>query len=163
MRLLLSFLLLAATAGAASAATLVDASSVTQVDAQLPKARLRVVNLWATWCVPCVAEMADLRLIDQRYPDGDVAILGVSMDDVIPGDRSETRAKVVRFLDQRKIGWRNVFYTGKATALQDRFRFEGEIPITIVLDSKGREVARHQGQIDRVELMRVLDRLLAKH
>lgn len=163
MRLLLSFFLLAAVTGGARGASLIDASNVKQIDAQLPKARLRVVNLWATWCVPCVAEMSDLRLIDQRYADQDVAILGVSMDDVIPGDRSATRAKVIRFLDQRKISWRNVFFTGKATALQDHFRFEGEIPITIVLDAKGREVARHQGQIDRVELVRLLDRLLAKH
>ena len=46
-------------------------------------AKLRVVNIWATWCVPCVAEMPELRAVDEASaPRWSMA--GVSMDDMIP-------------------------------------------------------------------------------
>src|SRR5215212_6561416 len=51
-------------------------------------AKLRVLNVWATWCVPCVAEMPDLRTIDDTF-GSEVAITGVSLDDMIPGTKRE--------------------------------------------------------------------------
>src|SRR5687768_3488547 len=58
-------------------------------------AKLRVVNVWATWCAPCVAEMPDLKTIDQTF-GSEVMIAGVSLDDMIPGAKS---AMVAAFLD----------------------------------------------------------------
>lgn len=81
--------LLLLVAAAADAATLVDTGSVRQLDTALPAARLRVVNVWATWCAPCVAGMADLRQIDAKYADRDVVLVGISMDDALPGNRAE--------------------------------------------------------------------------
>ena len=121
----------------------------------------RVVNVWATWCVPCVAEMRDLQTIHDRYGPRGIEIIGVSMDDALPGDRAETKARVRRFLDSREISFRNLYYTGLAKNLQYELGFEGEIPITIVYDRKGREVFRVQGQLDRTKLEAQLDKLLA--
>jgi len=42
-----------------------------------------VINVWATWCVPCVAEMPDLRAMAGSF-GADVALAGVSLDDMIP-------------------------------------------------------------------------------
>jgi thiol-disulfide isomerase/thioredoxin len=153
--------LLLLVAAAADAATLVDAGSARQLAAALPAARLRVVNVWATWCAPCVAEMADLRQIDAKYADRDVVLVGISMDDALPGNRAELRAKVTRFLEQQRIGWKNVYFTGKPGELQDHYRFEGEIPITLVFDANGNELARHQGAIERKAFTALLDRLLS--
>lgn len=162
MRALCWLMLFLSGATTLQGATLLDVARVEQIAPQLPKAKIRVINLWATWCQPCVAEMPDLAAIDARYRDSDVALLGISMDDVIPGDRNATRAKVGRFLDDRKIGFRNLYFTGKATALQEHFDFEGEIPVTIVVDARGKELLRHQGRIERTELVRALDRFLKK-
>src|SRR5687768_2223168 len=57
-------------------------------------ASLRIVNLWATWCVPCVAEMKDLSDIRNAFRSRGVEILGVSLDDAIPGGREVRRGKV---------------------------------------------------------------------
>lgn len=123
-----------------------------------PGAKLRVVNVWATWCAPCVAEMPDLRTIDQTFGN-EVALLGVSLDDMIPGAKS---AQVAAFLDKQKIAFPNVYYTGNADDLGDYLNFSGEMPVTIVLDAKGKELWRHQGKIDRDKTIAQLRELLGR-
>ena len=108
-------------------------------------AKVRVLNIWATWCVPCVAEMPDLRAIDEAFGN-DVAIAGVSLDDMLPDAKSE---HVASFLDKQKIAFPNIYYTGNPDALGDQLKFNGEIPITIVYDARGKELWRHQGRLDK--------------
>jgi thiol-disulfide isomerase/thioredoxin len=112
-------------------------------------AKVRVLNVWAMWCVPCVAEMPDLLAIDQAF-GREVAIAGVTLDDMLPDAKSELTA---RFLDQNRIAFPNVFYTGNADALGDRLRFNGEIPVTIVFDRQGKELWRHQGRLDKDKMI----------
>src|SRR5688572_13371818 len=71
-------------------------------------AKLRLVNVWALWCVRCVAEMPDLRAIDETF-GAEVALAGVSLDDMLP---DATPKPVNAFLDKQKIGFPNVYYTG---------------------------------------------------
>jgi|SRR5688572_5122635 len=110
-----------------------------------PAAKVRVLNVWAMWCIPCVAEMPDLRAIDDAF-GAEVAIAGVSLDDMLPDAKSEQTAK---FLDRHKIAFPNIYYTGNADDLGEKLRFSGEIPVTIVFDRKGNELWRHQGRLDR--------------
>jgi len=110
-------------------------------------AKVRVLNVWATWCVPCVAEMPVLREIDATFGK-ELALAGVSLDDMIPGAKPAT---VAAFLDKQKIAFPNLYYTGGADALADALVFSGEIPITIVYDGKGRELWRHEGLLDRTK------------
>ena len=144
-------------AGAASAADLRDAKEAASVMRVFPaRAELRLLNIWATWCVPCVAEMPDLRAIEEAFGT-EVALAGVSMDDMIPDAK---RGTVVTFLDKQRIAFPNVYYTGLPDALGDLLRFSGEIPITIVYDRKGKELWRHQGRIDRQKTIAQLRGLL---
>jgi len=108
-------------------------------------AKVRVINVWAMWCVPCVAEMPDLRAIDDAF-GADLAMVGVTLDDMLPDAKS---AKTAQFLDAQKIVFPNVYYTGNADDLAGHLRFSGEIPLTIVFDRKGKELWRHQGRLDR--------------
>ncbi|HXG59166.1 MAG TPA: TlpA disulfide reductase family protein [Thermoanaerobaculia bacterium] len=134
---------------AGSAAPLRDVRDPAEVTRAFPRrAKLRIVNVWATWCVPCVAEMGDLRAIDEAFGP-EVAIVGVTLDDMIPGDRAVTKTKVERFLAQRRISFPNLYYVGNADALGDALRFDGEIPLTVIYGRDGRELWRHQGRLDR--------------
>ena len=117
-----------------------------KISAAFPRtAKVRVLNVWAMWCVPCVAEMPDLRAIDGSFGP-ELALVGVSLDDMLPDAR---QAATAAFLDQQKIAFPNIYYTGNADDLGDHLRFNGEIPITIVYDAKGKELWRHQGRIVR--------------
>jgi thiol-disulfide isomerase/thioredoxin len=45
------------------------------------RGKVVLVNLWATWCIPCVQELPDLNLLQTRYRDRGLVVLAVSMDD----------------------------------------------------------------------------------
>ena len=121
-------------------------------------AKLLVLNVWATWCTPCVQEMPDLRAIDALFGK-EVALAGVSMDDMIPDTKPE---KVAAFLDKQRIAYPNVYYTGNPDDLGDYLKFDGEIPLTIVFDSKGKELSRHRGRFDREKIVAHLRDLLRR-
>ena len=157
MRRLLILILFAATS--VSAAELRDINDPAKVKEVFPAAaKLRVVNIWATWCVPCVAEIPELRAVAAALGP-EVAFAGVSMDDMIP---EATREKVVNFLDRHKIGYLNLYYRGNADDLSGYFHFEGDIPVTIAFDRQGKELWRHQGAINRADTIAELRKLLRR-
>ena len=125
-------------------------------------ARVRVVNVWATWCVPCVAEMPELDELAADFRKDGVEFVGVSLDDAIPGERAERKAMVTRFLAEKRIRFRNVYYVGKTNAIADRFRFDGSIPITLVFDANGRELLRNEGVIHGEGFRRKLEELVRR-
>jgi len=135
------------------AADLRPMKEASQIATVFPKsAKLRVLNLWAIWCAPCVAEMPDLRAIDDLFGP-EVAIAGVSLDDMLPdAKREETES----FLDKQKIAFPNVYYTGNLEELGNLLKINGEIPITIVYDRNGKELWRHAGRLNRQETIQRL-------
>jgi len=146
-------------AGSASAATLRDVKDPAKIKDAFPAAaKLRVVNIWATWCVPCVMEMPELRAVAAAFGP-EVAFVGVSVDDTVP---ESSRDKVAAFLDKQKIGYTNIYYRGNVDDLMNRYRFEGEIPITIAFDRSGKEVWRHQGPIRSADAVAELKKILRR-
>lgn len=154
--MLIALLFLAASASAADLRDVRDPARIKEV---FPRAaKVRIVNIWATWCVPCVAEMPELRAVSAAFGP-EVALTGVSMDDMIPGAKRES---VAVFLDRQKIHYVNVYYRGNADDLSRYYRFEGEIPVTIAFDAKGREIWRHQGAIKSASTISDLRKLLRR-
>ena len=90
------------------------------------------VNLWATWCGPCVVEMPGIQRLYERFPQEDVAFLLVSDE---PPD-------VVREFVQEK-GWKLPLYVSDDQR-PSAFETLG-IPATFILDRTGRIVFRHVG------------------
>ena len=43
--------------------------------------RVLLVNLWATWCTPCLREIPDLLILETELPASDFRLLAISMDD----------------------------------------------------------------------------------
>ena len=154
-----TLLLLFLFAATASAAELRDVNDPTKIKAFFPRmAKIRVVNIWATWCIPCVAEMPELRMVNAAFTP-ELTIVGVSMDDMIPGAKREN---VSRFLDQHWIGYLNVYYKGNADDLSSYYHFSGEIPVTIAFDAAGHELWRHEGPIKSEPTIAELRKLLRR-
>ncbi len=98
-----------------------------------------LVNFWATWCVPCRTEMPTL--------DGLQAKLGGDKFQVVPiGTLRTTLPGVHRFFGQEKI-------THLPVRLDPHSKFAREmrimaLPISVILDPQGREIARIIGEAD---------------
>jgi thiol-disulfide isomerase/thioredoxin len=162
MRDALAAALLALTLSAAAAPLPSVRNAAEVLHAFRPDAGVRVVNVWATWCVPCVAEIGDLQAISERFRGRGVEVIGLSLDDAIPDERSRRRKLVTDFLAKHRVGYRNLYFTGRPSDLADELRFDGSIPITIVFDRDGRELLRNEGALDRKAFGQKLETLLQR-
>ncbi len=97
------------------------------------KGKVVVLNFWATWCPPCVAEMPHFVGISNAYPD-DVVVIGISMD--------ESAEPVGPFLKKHKI----TYPVGMMNAgFEETFGQLPGIPATFILDRQMRIVKRVVG------------------
>jgi len=96
-----------------------------------------LVNIWATWCAPCVKELPTLQAISKRK--GSPRIIAVSQD-------MAPRSSVDAFLDQHRLGGLEVWQDPKME-LSSAAGAE-VLPTTILYDSEGREVWRYVGDLD---------------
>jgi len=128
-------------------------------------ARITVVNFWATWCAPCVAELPDLVAAVTARSGRSTALLLVSYDLNTPGS-GLTRETVVPFVkgfvESHGFDADVVIYDGETPKLDERFDLPGPIPATIVLDASGNVVARHSGPATRAQFDALIDEALAK-
>lgn len=145
-RLVVSLLFLSAFAARAELREVRSADEIQQ--AFRADSRVRVVSLWATWCAPCVAEIGGFNDVAKSFRKSAVEIIGVSLDDAVASDRNSGKRRLAQFLAERKIVFTNLYYTGKTNELAEALHFEGAIPVTIVFDRQGREIARGEGVLD---------------
>ncbi len=73
-------------APAAPAAQLIDAAGLGKLLGER-RGRIVVLNLWATWCVPCLREIPDLVAVEKEFASRGVTLVGLGMDD--PGALAE--------------------------------------------------------------------------
>ncbi len=97
-----------------------------------------VLNLWATWCVPCVAELPALAELARKTAGGDLVVLPLSSD--------RGGAEVVRkFLAAHALAL-PVWLDPKGDAAR-AWGARG-IPTTLIIDRQGRERGRLEGPVD---------------
>src|SRR5260370_1057274 len=73
----------------------IDATNIAALARNHTK-KLRLINVWATWCAPCVKEFPGLVTISHRFANRDFEVITISVDD--PKDES----KVKQFLDKQR-------------------------------------------------------------
>jgi thiol-disulfide isomerase/thioredoxin len=117
------------------------------------KGRLVVLNFWATYCIPCRAEMPDLAAIQNEYAALGVQVIGASTDEA--GDR----AKVLQFVKETKVNF--PIWMGATTADMMRFGLGGALPGTVVVGRDGRIAKVISGVVNQVDLKKQLDAMLA--
>lgn len=137
------------TAGVSTAASNVLLGDVSRIDSVLSehKGRWILVNVWATWCRPCVAEMPDLVALHQSMNGKPFSLVGVSADFMTSPTAEEALKKVRDFSTKYQIQYPNVIFSGSTDELTARFSLSGTIPATILYDPQGQEVERWVGRL----------------
>lgn len=92
------------------------------------KGKYVLVDFWATWCAPCLAELPRLQDAYRKYHDAGFEILSVSLD--------ETRPAVVDFVKVRKLPWLQVHNATAGADLVETFGVSS-IPAAYLLDPAG--------------------------
>jgi thiol-disulfide isomerase/thioredoxin len=108
-----------------------------------------LVNLWATWCAPCKAEMPTLDAL-AALEEGRISVIAVSQD-------LEGRKPVAAFFKSAAI--QNLEpYTGSDNAMLAALGNNVALPTTILYDSEGREIWRVAGGVewDDAEMAKLL-------
>jgi thiol-disulfide isomerase/thioredoxin len=122
--------------------TPVPAFSVTDLDGRTMSStdwqgKVVLVNFWATWCLPCLAEIPDLVRLQETYRDN-LVVLGISEDEASPDF-------VKQFAVDKKINYPVVMSTPELTKI-----FPGVValPTTFVLDTEGKVAKKHVGLLN---------------
>jgi thiol-disulfide isomerase/thioredoxin len=98
-----------------------------------------LINLWATWCVPCVTEMPSIQRLYDRYREAGLKVVGIAVDDPPFADR------VAAFVRERGLTF-EILHEGSGRVEQD-YRTRG-IPATYIVGRDGRLRVIRQGATD---------------
>jgi thiol-disulfide isomerase/thioredoxin len=122
------------------------------------KGKVLVLNLWATWCGPCVAEFPELVALDAKYRDKGVKFVGISADDA-----DDVQPKVIPFIKQHQVKFdivRQDIEDSEAMMNQITKDWNGVIPVTVVYDKQGNLAYSRFGIIDRDLLVAEIEKAL---
>jgi peroxiredoxin len=124
--------------------------------------KLRLINIWATWCGPCVTEFPEFISINRMYRRRDFEFISISADD------PTKKEKVLKFLQQQQASNTNYLF-----ASDDKYKlieavdpaWQGALPYTILVEPGGKIVYGKQGPIDPAEIKRLIvdNRLIGRY
>lgn len=113
------------------------------------RGKVVVLNMWATWCLPCRDEMPMMVEAEKVWGPKGVVFIGASLDD------NKTKKNIPEFLQGFKITF--PIWTGATSDDLARLRLGEAVPDTAFIDGEGVIFARVRGEIRRAELDERLD------
>ena len=138
---------------------LIDANGVREI-MKNNSSKLRLVNIWATWCGPCVIEMPELVNINRMYRARAFEMVTIS------GDMPSKKNDVIKFLKDKQVSCTNYQFNSEdrtelANALDKDW--EGGIPYTVIIKPGGEIIYRHTGPIEPLEVKKVIIGYLGRY
>lgn len=115
--------------------------------------KLRLINVWATWCGPCVTEFPSFITINRMYRNRDFEFISISADD------PDKKDKALQFLKKQQASNKNYLFN-----IDDKYKlieaidpaWKGELPYTILVEPGGKIVYRSDGIIDEAALKKAI-------
>ncbi|GAA3651077.1 TlpA family protein disulfide reductase [Flavivirga jejuensis] len=111
------------------------------------------IDVWATWCVPCIKEIPDLKRVEKAYHGKNIVFLSISIDEAKNHDKWKTMVK------NKDLGGIQVIADkgGKSQFLEDYFI--SSIPRFILLDPEGKIVSSKAPRPSNPELIDLFNEL----
>jgi thiol-disulfide isomerase/thioredoxin len=112
-----------------------------------------VFNVWATWCEPCKQEIPDLAGLHSTYAKNGLALFGLLAEYNVTGPQ------VREFAHANGINYPIVFMEPE---LAEALKNPSRLPTTFVYDRHGKRRGQYEGVINREEMAKTIDQLLAE-
>lgn len=115
--------------------------------------KLLVVNVWATWCGPCVAELPELVTMNRMYRKRKFQLVTISLDEL------DQKAAALKVLKEQKVAATNYISTIES---KDRFAdlldkdWPGPVPYTVVIAPGGKVLYRKSGPLEPLAVKRAV-------
>ena len=113
------------------------------------RGKVVVLNFWATWCPPCIAEAPDLVEVSKAYKDKGVQFIGVSDDDV---------SALKKFVSDYGIEY-PILLDGSVDRIMPKWGISA-IPTTFILNGNGEIVFKKVGMMTREQLINAIEQSL---
>jgi thiol-disulfide isomerase/thioredoxin len=102
------------------------------------RGKVVLIDFWATWCGPCVAELPNVQAVYEEFHDRGLEIASISLD--------HERSALVKFLQARPLPWPQIFFdpddeAGLRSHPANRYGIQS-IPCLLVIDQEGKLIAR---------------------
>lgn len=124
--------------------------------------KLRLINIWATWCGPCTKEYPEFITMNRMYRKRDFEFISISADDPVIKD------KVLKFLQKEQSSVTNYLFS-----IDDKYKlieavdpkWQGALPYTILVEPGGKIVYAKQGPVnpDAMKKMIVDNKMVGRY
>jgi peroxiredoxin len=121
---------------------------------------LRLINVWATYCGPCVMEFPDLVETYRMYSGRGLDFISVSMD------RPKSRERVQNFLIEQQASGLNYIWTGGTSYEAVEIinpDWQGSLPYTLLVKPGGEVLFKYEGPVDILALRKAIIDYLGKY
>jgi thiol-disulfide isomerase/thioredoxin len=115
--------------------------------------KLRLINVWASWCGPCVQEFPDFVILDRIYRSREFEFISIN------ADKFSRKDYVLKFLQKNEASNKNfIFNSDNNTELVEAIdpQWSGALPYTLLVEQGGKVIYRTQGPINMVEMRKLI-------
>jgi thiol-disulfide isomerase/thioredoxin len=132
-----------------------EEKSIDEIKSLLANAstKYRLINVWATWCGPCIMELPELVNTDRMYRGRDFEFITISTD------KPKKKEKALELLTKFEASNKNYLYDGndiyKLIDVVDE-NWQGSLPYTLLIAPGGEYVFAKEGVVDLLELRRAI-------
>ena len=114
--------------------------------------KILIINFWATWCPPCLTEIPEFIALQKQYANKNVQFIGIAVDE---------KQAVADYNATAKINYPLLIASDAGINLSKTWGNTIEsVPFTVVLNPQGQIIYRQLGEINREQLLTVIQPLL---